>query len=118
MIYSDEVITRFWSRTEADPNGGCILWSSTLTHDGYGRFYTEGKIVMAHRFAYEALVGPIPEGLQMDHLCRVRSCVNPRHLEPVTARENALRGIGPAVKFGKRTHCGRGHPYAEFGFIH
>ena len=75
----------------------------------------------AHRFAYEMLVGPIPEGLDLDHLCRVRHCVNPNHLEPVTRSENLRRGIRPRLpqndrigdKNRAKTHCPKGHPYDE-----
>lgn len=63
----------------------------------------------AHRFAYERLVGLIPEGLQLDHLCRVPYCVNPAHLEPVTSRENTMRGLNFAAVNAKKTHCLRGH---------
>jgi hypothetical protein len=66
---------------------------------------------MAHRFSYEAYVGPIGAGLHIDHLCRVRSCVNPKHLEPVTQRVNTLRGEGRAALQLRVTHCPRGHEY-------
>jgi hypothetical protein len=66
-----------------------------------------------HRFAYEALVGPIPEGLQLDHLCRNTRCVNPDHLEPVTPRVNSLRSESFAAKHARKTHCVRGHEFTE-----
>ena len=90
---------------------GCILWPRAIGKDGYGRVAINGRILLAHRVAYEAARGPIPQGLQIDHLCRVRACVNPAHLEVVTSRVNSLRGVGPAAINALRTHCPRGHAY-------
>ena len=67
--------------------------------------------MLVHRFVYERLVGKIPEGLQIDHLCRVRHCANPAHMEAVTQRENILRGMSPAAENARKTHCPQGHPY-------
>lgn len=73
--------------------GSCWVWNAKINASGYGVFgITPTNIVLAHRYAYELLVGPIPDGLQLDHLCRVRACCNPDHLEPVTNRENVIRG--------------------------
>lgn len=100
---------RFWSKV--DRSGACWLWTGLKLPHGYGRFGIGGRAdhrdVLAHRFAYELLVGPIPGGLQIDHLCRVRACVNPAHMEPVTGAENTRRG-GNAAK----THCKRGHEFS------
>jgi hypothetical protein len=88
--FGDErLLPRFWARVHHDD--GCWMWTGTL-NKGYGMFSFGGKTRRAHRFAYEALVGPIPEGLALDHLCRNPACVNPAHLEPVTWRENVYRG--------------------------
>jgi len=87
---------RFWSKV--DKTGDCWIWNGGVGAGGYGAFgsYDEADdpiTVRAHRYAYEALVGPIPAGLVLDHLCRVRRCVNPAHLEPVTNAENIRRGF-------------------------
>lgn len=91
---------------------GCWRWTGETTTDGYGRLYAgDGPRPMAHRFVYEALIGPIPSGLELDHLCRVRNCVNPLHLEPVTQRENTLRSLAPAAFNAVKTACKWGHPF-------
>lgn len=88
---------------------GCIEWNGALDQDGYGRV---GDWEMAHRVAYESERGPIPAGLQIDHLCRNRRCVNTKHLEAVTRRENILRGIGPTAVNARKTQCDAGHALA------
>lgn len=103
------IIERFWNHVQVDEESGCWLWTSFLDKDGYGVFFTtRGGEQRGHRFAYTHFVGPIPEGLVIDHLCRVRNCVNPAHLEPVTNRENILRGYLP---WANRTHCSYGHEF-------
>ena len=89
---------------------GCWLWLGNCNPKGYGRFMRQGKTFMAHRASYEVHRGPIPEGLQLDHLCRVRCCINPDHLEPVTARENVMRGISFAAINAAMKTCRLGHP--------
>jgi hypothetical protein len=90
---------RFWDKVQDRPKGeGCWLWEGAINSQGYGNFWDGVRFVKAHRFAYECLIGEIPEGLTIDHLCRVRHCVNPSHLEPVTMRENFLRGDRPKMK--------------------
>jgi len=94
---------------------GCWEYQGTKSK-GYGLFGVQvqpgvWKSVKAHRFSYEAFVGPIPDGLHLDHLCRNPSCCRPDHLEPVTNRENGLRGISPAAAHAVQTHCKYGHEY-------
>ena len=86
----------------------CWLFVGALV-DGYGQIWDGSRVLYAHRVAYEELVGPIPDGLQLDHLCRVRRCVNPAHLEPVTGRVNILRGQSPSARNATRTRCPLGH---------
>lgn len=100
---------RFWSHVAMDAADECWPYVGR-TRTGYGQFWDGQRIVQAHRFAYEALVGPVPDGLELDHLCRNRQCCNPAHLEPVSGRENKLRGAGPSAVFAKRDHCRNGHP--------
>lgn len=110
---------RFWAKVDVGPVsdwrpelGRCWLWNrSTAAHQGYGHFWAApGSVVGAHRHAYFTLIGPTP--LQLDHLCRVRNCVNPAHLDPATPRENVLRSpISLPSMNVLKTHCPSGHPY-------
>ncbi len=95
---------------------GCWLWLGYLIRRGYGRVSLDGKMKLAHRVVYEILHGPIPPGLECDHLCRVRACVNPDHIEPVTPSENAKRGLvglnpNSHAHNVNKIHCPYGHPY-------
>ena len=92
----------------------CWLWGGYIKPEGYGHFRDGVKTVRAHRWAYEFVHGAIPGGMQLDHLCRVRHCVNPNHLEPVTPVENTRRGeTGEAARKRQlaKTHCPQNHPY-------
>jgi hypothetical protein len=117
MLFDARLPERFWSRVAAEPNSGCWLWVGAIANTGYGTYAVSGPppsyktTVLAHRHIYLTLVGPIPDGLQLDHLCRTRCCVNPAHLEPVTQAENIRRGESPSGRHARVTHCPFGHAY-------
>ena len=92
---------------------GCWHWTASKNVGGYGIFRFEGHNQVAHRVSYRMFVGPIPEGLELDHLCRNRGCVNPDHLEPVTRIENQIRGNANWVINARKTHCKWGHPFDD-----
>lgn len=110
-------LRRFLERVTVPSEGHvtaiCWLWDTDEYADsdnGYGKFYADdGKTYMAHRWAYEFFIGPIPKGALLDHKCRNRACCNPFHLEPVSLKVNTLRGEGPTAKNARKTHCKRGH---------
>jgi hypothetical protein len=99
--------SRFFAKVTQ--SGNCWLWVGAKHEDGYGQFWNGRRQVKAHRWVYERLVGPIPDGLQIDHLCRNPSCVNPQHLEPVTQAENIRRGAAPSTVARRTGMCSKGH---------
>lgn len=110
-------LERFMAKVREDPATGCWLWTACVNADGYGKFRHEGQSCLAHRVAYEHFVGPIPAGLHLDHVkargCTTTSCVAPAHLEPVTCRENLLRGDTLPARNLAKSHCPQNHPYDE-----
>lgn len=103
---------RFMNLVIPIPESGCWIWAGAINWKGYGRFWLSGKLKSAHRISYEWFIGEIPKGLQIDHLCRVRCCVNPNHLEPVTPQINSSRGNVGAY-WANKTHCPHGHLYSK-----
>jgi len=107
-------LDRFWEKVLPEPNSGCWLWTGYTNAQGYGKFNrggnSDGGVALAHRFAYEAFRGPIPGEMPLDHLCRVRPCVNPWHTEAVPQRENWRRSTSPNAVAHRTGVCKRGHP--------
>lgn len=111
---------RFFAKIKITDHG--LEWNAALDHGGYGKFYVDGRLVGAHRVAYQLWAGPIPAGMELDHLCRIHHCVTPDHLEPVTGKVNVGRGLAPirmrernpgAELERQRTHCPANHEYDD-----
>jgi hypothetical protein len=103
---------RFDSKINYLPNG-CWLWTAAIWPTGYAQYRVNRRTLRAHRYAYQVVNGKVPPGLDLDHLCRNRACVNPAHLEPVTHSVNLKRGINVGKHHLRKTHCPKGHPYDE-----
>ena len=114
----DSLGQRIESHIERVPFSGCWIWLANI-RNGYGRTITGSRtdgsrrLASVHRLLYEKKYGPIETGMEIDHLCRVRCCVNPEHLESVTPKVNRLRGVGFYAQNARKTHCAKGHPYDE-----
>ena len=107
-----ELSEQLQNKISPEPNSGCWLWTGALERCGYGQVHIKRKNKMAHRIIYEFYKGPIPEGYELDHLCRVRSCVNPDHLEIVRHITNVQRG-NSGINHSSKTHCKHGHEFSE-----
>lgn len=104
--------SRISDRVDKESAAPCWLWTGRITEQGYGVLHGGAHVLYTHRVSYELHVGPIPEGLHIDHLCRNRACCNPEHLEPVTCRENVRRSpIALAAINARKTHCDSGHEF-------
>ena len=104
---------RFWDKVVPVTESGCWIWVGSTTPEGYGQTSFNSKLILAHRVAYKAANGSLTKGLTIDHLCRVRCCVNPAHLQEVTHRVNILRGTSMSARHARKTHCIHGHPFDE-----
>lgn len=110
-----KVEPRFWSHV--DKTASCWLWRLATGRHGYGILQFAGRTWLAHRVAYAFVNGPIAADMTLDHLCRVRSCVNPSHLEVVTRVANIMRGIGVGAVNSRKTHCLKGHPFSGTNLV-
>lgn len=115
------ILERMEAKYIPEPFSGCWLWTGACGSEGHGQIYFNGKLHGAHAVSYEINVGPIPEGLEIDHLCRVRNCINPKHLEPVAHEENCRRGEAgqkTGAAHAAKTHCKNGHPFDSKNTYH
>lgn len=115
---TEEDLSRFWGRVALPNERGCLRWLGPLNDSGYGTIWIGNKKLRAHRVSYTVNVSPIPLGLQLDHLCRVRECVAPDHLEPVAHRVNILRGETVTARNAAATRCPKGHQYDAANTYH
>jgi HNH endonuclease len=123
--WTQSVPERFWSKVDTRGPDECWPWRPPVRPDGYGSFHRDGRGVPAHRVAYELEVGPVPDGLDVDHECHNRdescpggpcahrACCNPAHLKPATRRANLLGGRTVVAAHARATHCPAGHPYDD-----
>lgn len=104
---------RFWAKVAEPNSNGCREWLGRCNRNGYGQFYVNGRMVSAYKWLWEQTNGPVPDGLELDHKCRNRACIEPSHLEPVTHQVNIRRGNTGGMGYNQRkTHCKRGHPFS------
>lgn len=116
---NNKIWQRIDGKTLREPVSGCWLWEGCVTSAGYGCISIDHKCYPVHRLSYERYKGAISQGLEIDHLCRVHSCLNPDHLEAVTPSENVRRGLRPILnklEAATRTHCRNGHPIVHARF--
>jgi len=108
----EKLPARFWSKVRKTDQ--CWFWTaSKIGNRGYGKYWHDGKLKLAHVVSFEAHHGPVPTGLVVDHICNVRECVNPNHLQAITQRDNARRGAGFSGLNSRKTHCAKGHELTD-----
>jgi hypothetical protein len=112
------VLERLLEKVSVPKSGGCWLWEGAVCCNGYGRIWHSKRVALVHRVSYELSNGKIPQRLQIDHLCRVKNCVNPSHLEAVTHKENLRRGESIGTLNSRKTQCSKGHSYTESNTHH
>lgn len=112
-VLSVHVERRFWAKVDRGAGNECWPWLASTTHNGYGQFRVRPQTLRAHIVAWTLLVGPVPDGLVLDHLCRNRKCVNPAHMEPVTIAENVRRGMSPSAIAFRLGVCHKGHRWTS-----
>ena len=120
MLDDPRLPARFWSKVRLGPVpphrpdlGPCWEWTASRDGKGYSKFWFEDRLWPGHLLLYVTIIGPVPPGLELDHLCRNRACLRLTHLDPVTPRENRLRGTSPAARAAAVLICPQGHPYDE-----
>jgi hypothetical protein len=118
LMTAEQLSRLFWAKIDRQGPQGCWLWTGRTLPTGYGQARFAGRHWYSHRLSFELHKGPIPDGLHIDHLCRVRACCNPEHLDAVTCKVNVHRSpIAPAALNALKTHCGRGHEFTEANTI-
>lgn len=105
------VLERFESKYIPEPNSGCWIWLAGTATEGYGKFWVDGATDLAHRVSWRLAGRATPSNTELDHLCRNRLCCNPDHLEPVSHRENMLRGVSPTALTARSNFCKNGHEF-------
>lgn len=110
-------IIDFMNKVHKDDND-CWIWKGYIDKDGYGTFSYRSKEMRAHRWSYMHFVGSLDNNLTIDHICNVRACVNPKHLQQIPIKDNILRGSGPSARNAKKTHCRHGHAFADNNVVH
>jgi len=112
-----KAMERFWKKVEKGPADSCWIWSGTKTTRGYGQFSIKGTSIRAHRLAYEATLGPIPDGFDLHHRCINKLCVNPAHMGVIPHQEHVKEANSAGGIHGAKTHCPKGHPYSGGNLI-